>query len=211
MSAIFLKRFLQRPFQVASIIPSSRTLIRRVADKMDLTKPRVIVEYGPGEGCHTREIVRRMHPDSQMILFELDPELAEHLGEQFRDDPRVTVLNADCATLATVLAEHGHAHCDYIVSGIPFSILEPAKKRALLRSTFDVLAPHAGAAIIIYQVTNELIAHCRHFSRIESQYCLQNLPPMFVTKFYKTANGSAHGPATSNGKNGQPVNGHSRH
>ena len=211
MSAIFLKRFLQRPFQVASIIPSSRTLIRRVADKMDLTKPRVIVEYGPGEGCHTREIVRRMHPDSQMILFELDPELAEHLGEQFRDDPRVTVLNADCATLATVLAEHGHAHCDYIVSGIPFSILEPAKKRALLRSTFDVLASHAGAAFIIYQVTNELVAHCRHFSRIESQYCLQNLPPMFVTKFYKTANGSAHGPATSNGKNGQHVNGHSRH
>ena len=183
MSAIFLKRFLQRPFQVASIIPSSRTLIRRVADKMDLTKPRVIVEYGPGEGCHTREIVRRMHPDSQMILFELDPELAEH----------------------------GHAHCDYIVSGIPFSILDPAKKRALLRSTFDVLAPHAGAAFIIYQVTNELVAHCRHFSRIESQYCLQNLPPMFVTKFYKTANGSAHGTATSNGKNGQPVNGHSRH
>jgi phospholipid N-methyltransferase len=211
MSAIFLKRFLQRPFQVASIIPSSRALIRRVVEKMDLSKPRVIVEYGPGEGCHTREIVRRMHPDSQVILFELDPELAQHLDEQFRDDPRVTVLNADCATLPGVLSARGHTHCDYIVSGIPFSILDPVKKRELLRSTFELLAPHPSAAFIIYQVTNELVGHCRHFSRIESQYCLQNLPPMFVTKFYKTANGATDGHAPVNGKNGHHVNGRSRH
>ena len=187
MSAIFLKRFLQRPFQVASIIPSSKTLIKRVADKMDLSQPRVIAEYGPGEGCHTREILRRMHPDSQIILFELDPELASHLAEQFSPDPRVTVLHADCATLSAVLAERGLPHCDYIVSGIPFSILEPEKKRELLQHTFDALAPTPESAFIIYQVTNELVGHCRHFSRVESQYCLINLPPMFITKVHKTS------------------------
>lgn len=205
MSAIFLKRFLQRPFQVASIIPSSRALIRRVAGKMDFSQPRVIVEYGPGEGCHTREIVRRMHPDSQVILFELDPELAQHLQKQFRGDSRVTVLNADAAQLAQELANRGQTHCDYIVSGIPFSILEIEKKRELLRSTYDLLAPHDSAAFIIYQVTNELVGHCRHFPRVESEYCLQNLPPMFVTKFYKTANGRAHG------SNGHSRNGNGRH
>ena len=209
MSAIFLKRFLQRPFQVASIIPSSRALIRRVVTKMDLSQPRVIVEYGPGEGCHTREIVRRMHPDSHLILFELDPELAQHLEDQFRADRRVTVLNADCATLAPTLARRGHAHCDYIVSGIPFSILSPEKKRGLLRSTFDALAPSDTAAFIIYQVTNELVGHCRHFPRTESEYCLQNLPPMFVTKFYKTANGHKNGHAHA--AQGHSVNGHGWH
>src|SRR5262249_29156439 len=55
MSALFLKRFLQRPMQVASIVPSSRTLVGKVAGKMDLGQPRVIAEFGPGEGCHTRE------------------------------------------------------------------------------------------------------------------------------------------------------------
>ncbi len=184
-SAIFFKRFLCRPFRIASVIPSSRTLTRRVADKIDFSEPRVIVEFGPGEGCHTREILRRMHPSSQLILFELDPELAQHLVQQFRDDPRITVLNADCATLAAELARRGLSHCDYIVSGIPFSLLEPAKKRALLRAAYDVLAPHARSAFIIYQVTNELVGHCRHFPRNESRYCLQNIPPMFVTKFYK--------------------------
>ncbi len=205
MSAIFLKRFLQRPFQVASIIPSSRTLVRRVLSKMDLSQPRVIVEYGPGEGCHTREIVRQMHPDSKVILFELDPELAQHLEDQFRHDQRVTILNRDCALLPQELHQRGHTHCDYIVSGIPFSILDPEKKRALLRSTYDCLAPHDDAAFVIYQYTNELVGHCRHFPRVESEYCLRNIPPSFVTKFYKTANGSAHG------RNGHARNGNGRH
>ena len=76
MSALFLKRFLQRPMQVASIIPSSRALIRKVVGKMDLSVPRVIAEFGPGEGCHTRAIAQTMHPEAQLLLFELDPELA---------------------------------------------------------------------------------------------------------------------------------------
>nr|MDQ6940844.1 methyltransferase [Verrucomicrobiota bacterium] len=72
MSVLFLKRFLQRPFQVASIIPSSKALVDRVASKMDFSEPRVIAEYGPGEGVHSREIARRMSPHSQLLLFELD-------------------------------------------------------------------------------------------------------------------------------------------
>jgi phospholipid N-methyltransferase len=185
--------------QVASIIPSSKTLIRKVAEKMDFSGPRIIAEYGPGEGCHTREILKRMNPESHLMLFELDPELAQHLEEQFRDDKRVIVLNSDACNLNAALAQRGLPHCDYIVSGIPFSILEPAKKRELLQHTFEALKNEAHAAFVIYQVTNELVAHCKHFPRVESEYCLQNLPPMFVTKFYKTANGHSH----VNGKNGR--------
>jgi phospholipid N-methyltransferase len=208
MSAIFLKRFLQRPFQVASIIPSSKTLIRKVASKMDFSAPRVIAEFGPGEGCHTREIVRQMHPQSRLLLFELDPELTEHLKEQFASDSRVTVLNTDAADLPTELKKLGIDYCDYVLSGIPFSILEPAKKRQLLQHTFDSLAPNASSAFIIYQVTNELVNHCRHFPRNESEYCLQNIPPMFVTKFYRLANATVNG---HHGTNGHSMNGNGRH
>lgn len=199
MSAIFLKRFLKNPFQVASIVPSSKTLIRRVADKLDHSRPRIIAEYGPGEGCHTREIVRRMHPESKLLLFELDHELSGHLTTQFAADPRVSVHHMDCAKLPEVLAQRGLTHCDYVVSGIPFSILEKAKKREILENTHAALAPEAHSAFIIYQVTNELRTrgHCDHFEKAESQYCLVNLPPMFVTKFYK------HGSNGSNGKNGK--------
>ena len=189
--------------QVASIVPSSKTLVRRVLNKIDFTLPRVIAEFGPGEGCHTREIVRRMHPESRLLLVELDPELARHLERQFADDPRISVFNTDAAELSNLLLELSLEYCDYVISGIPFSILEISKKRELLRCIHRCLAPAYHAAFVIYQVTNELVGHCRHFARIESEYCLQNIPPMFVTKFYKTANGTPK--AFGNGSNGHTI------
>ena len=60
MSVLFFKRFLQKPFQIASIIPSSKVLVDRVAGKMDFSEPRIIAEYGPGEGVHSRELAARM-------------------------------------------------------------------------------------------------------------------------------------------------------
>jgi phospholipid N-methyltransferase len=192
MSALFFKRFLQRPLQVASIIPSSKALVERVADKVDFARARVIAEYGPGEGAHSRELARRMRRDAQLLLFELDAAFSRDLERQFADDARVHVLNQDAAGLPLELQRRGIAHCDYILCVIHFSILNLAKKRALLQKTHDALAP--GGTFIIYQVTNELRQHAKIFAHAKSEYFLQNIPPMFITVFRKanTFNGYIH-------------------
>ena len=97
VSALFFKRFLKHPFQIASIFPSSKALVERVGSKMDFSRVRVIAEYGPGEGVHSREIARRMPPGSQLLLIELDPAFSRDLERQFADDPRVHVINGDAA------------------------------------------------------------------------------------------------------------------
>jgi phospholipid N-methyltransferase len=165
-------------------------LVERVSDKIDFDQARVIAEYGPGEGVHSREIARRMRPDCQLLLFELDAAFSRDLQRQFRGDPRVHVINDNAAHLPLELRRRGIDACDYIVSGIPFSILQIDKKRALLQQTHDALA--AGGRFIIYQVTNELKQHAKIFDRAESEYFLQNIPPMFITVFEK-----------SNGRNGE--------
>jgi phosphatidylethanolamine/phosphatidyl-N-methylethanolamine N-methyltransferase len=192
MSALFFKRFLKRPFQIASIVPSSRALVDRVADKIDFDRARVIAEYGPGEGVHSREIARRMRPDCQLLLFELDAAFSRDLQRQFSDDQRVQVINDNAAHLPLELRKRGIDWCDYIVSGIPFSILQIDKKRALLQQTHDALAP--GGRFIIYQVTNELKQHAKIFDHAESEYFLQNIPPMFITVFERAngRNGEVH-------------------
>ena len=197
MNVLFFKRFLQRPFQIASIVPSSKALVERVADKIDFNRARVIAEYGPGEGVHSRKIARRMRADARLLLFELDPALSRDLERQFADDPRVTVLNRNAADLTLELKALGISHCDYIVSGIPFSILKIDKKRALLKKTYEALAP--GGSFIIYQVTNELKQHATFFDNAESEYFLQNIPPMFITEFRKgpMLNGHSHSPKRS--------------
>jgi phosphatidylethanolamine/phosphatidyl-N-methylethanolamine N-methyltransferase len=185
MSVLFFKRFLQRPFQIASIVPSSKALVERVAGKIDFDRARVIAEYGPGVGVHSREIARRMRSDAQLLLFELDPALSRDLERQFAHDPRVHVINSDAARLPNELRRRSIPQCDYILSGIPFSILKIDKKRALLQKTHDALGP--GGQFIIYQVTNELKQHAKIFDRTKSEYFLQNIPPMFITVFEKTA------------------------
>jgi phosphatidylethanolamine/phosphatidyl-N-methylethanolamine N-methyltransferase len=82
------------------------------------------------------------------------------------------------------LKRHRIDRCDYILSGIPFSILKIDKKRALLQKTYDALAP--GGSFVIYQVTNELKQHATLFKHAQSEYFLQNIPPMFITVFQKT-------------------------
>src|SRR6202011_4861424 len=113
MSVLFFKRFLQRPFQIASIMPSSKALVERVASKMDFSQPRVIAEYGPGEGVHSRQIARRMSPDSHLLLFELDQAFARDLERQFSRDRRVHVIHGDAARLPEELKRRGFACSDY--------------------------------------------------------------------------------------------------
>ncbi len=195
MSSILFKRFLARPLQVAYIVPSSKALVRKVAGKIDYSKARTIVEFGPGEGCHTREIARRMRPDARLLLFEIDHELAEHLKKQFSNDPRVEVLCQDAAKLKEELAKRNIQYCDYVVSGIPFSILDVDVKRRILQAVHESLAPTEEAAFVIYQCTNELRQYATMFPRVQSEFCWINFPPMIVTVYYKQELGS-------NGKNG---------
>lgn len=53
-----------------------------------------ILKTGLGFGCFTRMAL--MNPRVKHIdVIELDPDIAEHFGAQFKDDPRVTIHVAD--------------------------------------------------------------------------------------------------------------------
>ena len=184
MSAILFRRFLARPLQVAYVLPSSKGLVRRVLDKMDFDKARVFVEFGAGEGCYTRELAKRLAPDAKLLAFELDNHLADHLREQFRDDDRVLIYNQDAASFREELHKLGFTEADYVVSGIPFSYLEPKKKKEILRAVHEGLTPDG--QFLVYQVTPELKAHTKMFAAHEVEYFLASIPPMFIVACHKS-------------------------
>lgn len=185
MSATLLfRRFLADPRKIAYIVPSSGRMIKRSLDRMDFEKARVFVEFGGGEGCYTRQIARRMAPDSKLLVFELDPHLAEHLRRQFRDDERVLICESDAAHFRDELRKLGLSHADYVVSGIPFSYIEPTAKKQILQSVHDGLSREG--MFIVYQVSMELKAHARMFHGCEIEYFLANIPPMFILAFHKS-------------------------
>ncbi len=75
-------------------------MVEPLASKMDFSKPRVIAEYGPGEGVHSREIARRLSPDSHLPFFDLDAAFARGFKREFAPDSRVTVVQGDAAHLS---------------------------------------------------------------------------------------------------------------
>src|SRR5438105_14335729 len=54
MSVLFFKRFLKRPLQIASIVPSSKVRVERVANKIDFERADIIAKYRPGAGPTSR-------------------------------------------------------------------------------------------------------------------------------------------------------------
>ena len=48
----------------------------------------------------------------------------------------------------------GHPHCDYIVSGLPFFVIEPKTKDKLLRSIATAMDDNS--RFITYQITTQL-------------------------------------------------------
>lgn len=185
MSLLFFKRVLANPLRVGYVVPSSPFLTRQTARRIDFSRPRVVVELGPGEGCHTRQIVKRMNSESTLILFELDEEFVMHLRKQFFGDPRVTILHADALHLLETLQKMGHSHCDYIVSGLPFFVIEPKTKDKLLRSI--AMAMDDKSRFITYQITTQLCDQNHLFELAAKEYCPLNFPPINVLEFRKAA------------------------
>src|ERR1700692_749825 len=71
---LFARNFFRHPRMLGSIVPSSRFLIKQLLEPVDWAQARVIVEYGPGVGSITTEILRRMRPDASLIAIETNPE-----------------------------------------------------------------------------------------------------------------------------------------
>ncbi len=183
MSLLFFKRVLANPKRVGYIVPSSPVLTRKTARCIDFSKPRVVVELGPGEGCHTRQIVRRMNQDSRLVLVELDSHFADHLREQFAHDKRVTVIHGDALHLPETLAAHSCADPDYIVSGIPFTIMDRETREMLLASIARAMGPNS--VFITYQFSMLLAEH-DYFDLKRSEQCIFNIPPLKVIQLGKS-------------------------
>ena len=100
-------------------------------------------------------------------------------------DPRVTVLNTDALHLPETLREMGHSHCDYIVSGLPFFVIESRTKDRLLQSIARAMS--RTSRFITYQVTTQLCDHDHLFELASKEYCPLNFPPINVLEFRKAA------------------------
>lgn len=182
--ALFLREFLKRPRQVGSIIPSSRFLERRIVQMAEIRTARLVVELGAGTGGTTRALLGAMAADAKLLVIEISPQLCERVNRI--QDARLVVHCGGAHELEAVLASHGLAAPEAVVSGIPFSTMNRSVGMQVLRVISAMLIP--GGRFVAYQVrdqVNTLTSPLMGSAQIEVE--LFNIPPVRLYRWEKQA------------------------
>jgi phospholipid N-methyltransferase len=148
---LFARNFLKHPNMVGWMLPSSPFVVDKVLRQIDWATARVIVEYGPGVGTFTTEVLSRMRPDATLIALEINSDFLEFLRGSIRD-PRLRLIQESAAEVDSVLACLGFDHADYVLSGIPFKTLPHPLRETIVRKTHSILRPKG--SFLVYQLSS---------------------------------------------------------
>jgi phospholipid N-methyltransferase len=167
---------------VASVTPSSKYAVKRVLDRVNFENSRLIVEYGPGLGCFTAEILRQMHPECRLIVIEKNVGFVEKLEATF-NDPRLRVILGSAEDILDIVQERS---VDALISGIPFSMIEPYVREQILKHTARALKPDG--RFLTYQVFPPPASMDKflrkplekEFELLDRQYEFRNVPPLRI-------------------------------
>jgi len=183
---LFASNFLRHPNMLGSIIPSSRFLVEQVLEPIEWGRARVIVEYGPGVGTFTAEILRRMRSDAHLVAIETNRDFVRFLKRTW-PDPRLHVVHDSAAEVRPVLERLALPAPRYIISGIPLgSMPDPVRSDIALKSR---AALEPGGAFLVYQFTARALPTLeRTFGEVRRSVQRRNFPPAQL--FLCTAGGA---------------------
>jgi phospholipid N-methyltransferase len=177
-SVLFAANFLRHPFMLGSMVPSSRFLVDRVLQPIDWQQARVVVEYGPGVGTLTSEILKRMRHDACLIAIEMNGNFVRFLQKAF-PDPRLQVVQGSAANVLEILHRVGFTRANYVISGIPLGSLPTAMRAEIATRSRDALEP--GGLFIVYQFMSRVLPLLkRTFPNVVRSVEWRNIPPAHV-------------------------------
>jgi phospholipid N-methyltransferase len=185
-SSRIVVRFVQSPARTGAIAASSGTLSELITEEANLRdRVNAVVEFGPGTGVFTRQILMKIRPGTTFFALELDP----YFAAETRKNCPTAVVYEDCAiNVRKYLAMHGVEQCDRIVSGLPWATLKGDFQEQLLAETYDVLSP-GGRFVTFAYLQGLLLPSGQRFRKMLRRYFKSvsltrivwlNAPPAFV-------------------------------
>lgn len=178
----FFQEFMKYPFQIGSIIPSSRFLERRIVETARIDSAKTVVELGPGIGGTTRAILRAMAKDARLLSIEINRHF--HALVSGIEDDRLIAHLGNAVSLRDIISMYGLGTMDVVISGIPFSTMSPVTGSEIIDAISGVLTP--GGRFVAYQTSRRVASLCRPvLGPGEMQGEFLNIPPMRVYRWEK--------------------------
>ncbi|MBA3649163.1 MAG: methyltransferase [Chitinophagales bacterium] len=175
----FVSEVLKRETTIGAILPSSRSLVRKMLAKVNFKSAGIIVEFGPGNGIITKEIIRRKNPETRLIIFEVNPDFFKYLKATIGDRKDITIYNRSADLLTETLHEEGIDKADYIISSVPLIRLPKTVSENIILSAHQMLKD--GGLFIQFQYSLMSQRKLKNlFKDVKTNFAAINMPPAFI-------------------------------
>ncbi len=189
-TALFLKRWLRRPFAVGAVVPSGPLLTRAMAEATlgcIEGRPGHVIELGAGTGEVTKALLAAGIAPQRLAPVERDPELAAFLRAHFGD---LQIIEGDAAHLPGLLVANGVERLAAVVSSLPLLSLPTNVVNAIVEGVFEALP--AGAALIQFTYgpkppVPQALRERLRLQGVRRPRIWRNVPPAVVWTFRKPA------------------------
>ena len=175
----FILEYIKHPRRIGAVAPSGKSLARRMMQPIDFSTANVIVEFGPGTGSFTKELIARRRPETVLLLIEQNAQFCSRLRKKFGDAQNVRIVHGYAQEVNTYLRECGFAHADAIVSGLPFTTLPREVSDRILTAASTAMGAHGQFVTFQYSMVKRRL-FARYFRITGTVKVVRNLPPAYV-------------------------------
>lgn len=165
----FFKRFLASPIAVGAILPTSLATARVMVSP--IAPDGRVLEMGAGTGSITQGILEHIKDPHQLTAVEIDPELADEFRKNF---PNVNLIVGDAED-----ALRASAPFDAIISGVPFTWMNAAKRDRMFELVKQRLNPGGVFVVISYSLVSKTNLE-NSFRDVKLNFSPLNLPPAVI-------------------------------
>lgn len=179
MEVRFLSEYIKHPMAVGAILPSSKRLAQKMVNGIDFNNCKCIVEYGPGTGVFTEEILKSRSYETKVVLIEYNYEFYNILKRRYKNEKNIYIINDSAENIYKYLVEYDISKVEYIVSGLPFASLPSDMGDNILRETKRILG--RDGTFITFQYTQFKKAFIKNYFKdisINKEYL--NIPPAYI-------------------------------
>lgn len=173
----FIKQTIKNFKTTGAIMAVRKNTAKQLVNLTEIHKSKYIVEFGPGTGKISEELLKHLPIDGMLFLVECNPEFVKLLEQKFYNESRVIVIDDFAQNFNPVK----NLKFDLAVNSIPMSLLPETARLSIYQKIKDILKPDG--TFVQYQYTKKCLIDLRKVfatNIIENTFTFTNIIPTYL-------------------------------
>lgn len=179
MNFRFILQYILHPRATGALLPSSKYLAYKMINNIDFDSCNCIIEFGPGTGVFTEELIICKKVETKLLLIESNTEFYNLLKSKYGHIKNMYIINDSAEKIGYYIDRYNIESVDYIVSGLPFTSLPKDMAEKILNNTKEILKD-TGIFITFQYTMLKKSFISNFFKNIKVRKEFINFPPAYV-------------------------------